>query len=44
MRLLELNNMMMKRLVDGGDDWCIHMDVMVMVPTTTLTICWVLRE
>jgi hypothetical protein len=24
-------NMLMKRFVSGGDDWCIHMDVMVMV-------------
>jgi hypothetical protein len=26
MRLLGLNNMMMKRLVGGGDDWHVHMD------------------
>ncbi len=44
MRLLELNNMMMKRLVGGGDDWHVHMDIMVMVPATTLTICWVLKK
>jgi hypothetical protein len=44
MRLLELNNMMMKRLVVGGDDWRVHMDVMVMVLTTTLTKCWVLKN
>ncbi len=36
MRLLVLNNMMMKMLVGGGDDWRVHMDVMVMVLTTTL--------
>jgi hypothetical protein len=24
-------NMLMKRFVGGGDDWCVHMDVMVMV-------------
>jgi hypothetical protein len=24
-------NMLVKRFVGGGDDWCIHMDVMVMV-------------
>ncbi len=24
-------NMLMKRFVGGGDDWCIHVDVMVMV-------------
>jgi hypothetical protein len=36
--------MMMKRLVGGGDDWCIHMGVIVIVPTTTLTICWVLKK
>jgi hypothetical protein len=24
-------NMSMKRFVGGGDDWCVHMDVMVMV-------------
>jgi hypothetical protein len=43
-RLLELNNMMMKRLVGGVDDWRIHMDVIVMVLTTTMTICWVLKK
>ncbi len=43
-RLLELNNMMMKRLVGGGDDWHVHMDVMVMVPANTSTICWVLKK
>jgi hypothetical protein len=31
-------NMLMKKFVGGGDDWRIHMDVMVMVQTTTLTI------
>ncbi len=44
MRLLELNNMMIKRLVGWGDDWRVHMDVMVMIQTTTLTICWVLKK
>jgi hypothetical protein len=44
MRLLELNNMMMKRLVGGGDDWHVHMDIMVMVPTTTMSICRVLKK
>ncbi len=43
MSLLELNNLVMKRLVGGGDDWCIHMDVMIMVLATILTICWVLK-
>jgi hypothetical protein len=23
--------MLMKRFVGGGDEWCVHMDVMVMV-------------
>jgi hypothetical protein len=36
--------MLMKRFVGGGDDWHVHMDVLVMVWTTTLTICWVLKK
>jgi hypothetical protein len=24
-------NMLRKRFVGGGDDWCVHMDIMVMV-------------
>jgi hypothetical protein len=44
MRLLELNIMLMKRLVGGGDDRRIHMDVMVMVLATALTICWILKN
>jgi hypothetical protein len=36
--------MMMKRLVGGGDDWLVHMDIMVRAPTTALTISWVLKK
>jgi hypothetical protein len=36
--------MLMKRFVGGGNDWCIHMDAMVMVRASTLTICWVLNK
>ncbi len=36
--------MLMKRFVGGGDDWPVHMDAMVMVRTTTLTICLVLNK
>ncbi len=36
--------MMMKRLVGGGDDWCVHIDVMVIVIMTTFTICCVLKN
>jgi hypothetical protein len=36
--------MLMKRFVGGGDDWRAHMDAMVMVWTTTLTICRVLNK
>ncbi len=37
-------NMLMKRFVGGGDDWRVHMNFMFMVGTTTLTICWVLKQ
>ncbi len=36
--------MIMKRLVGGGDDWRIHINVMVVVPATTLTIYWVQKK
>jgi hypothetical protein len=36
--------MLVKRFVGGGDDWRIHMDAMVMVRTTTLTICRILNK
>jgi hypothetical protein len=36
--------MLIKMFVGGGNDWRIHIDAMVMVRTTTLTICQVLNK
>ncbi len=36
--------MLMKRFVGRGNDWRVHMDAMVMVQITMLTICQVLNK